>query len=117
MEKDIGRERRKYPRLNAQFVISYKIKQIPNNFDLSQTKNVSQGGVLLTTNRKFIPGTILTLTVKFPFVSQRINLTATVVDSQEVAKNLLYNTRLCFDHLDKKFFLELGAFIKKQLGP
>ena len=116
MDKPFGKERRRYPRLSANFVTSYKIKQTPNDFDLSQTKNVGQGGVLLTTNRQFIPGTLLILMVKFPFVLQRIEVSATVVDSKEVAKDVLYETRLAFAYLDKKFFQELGEFIGQRLG-
>ena len=116
MDKSFGKERRRYPRLSASFVTSYKIKQIPDDYDLSQTKNVGQGGVLLTTNRKFAPGTQLALMIKFPFVLQRIEVTATVIDSKEVAKNVIYETRLAFADLDKKFFQELGEFIGQRLG-
>ncbi len=116
MEKSFDKERRKYPRLSATFVVSYKIKKIPNDYDLSQTKNVGQGGVLLTTNRKFATGTQLALMIKFPFVPQRIEVLATVVDSKEIAKDVLYETRFAFADLDKKFFQELGEFIGERLG-
>jgi hypothetical protein len=111
LEKSFDKERRKYPRLSASFVTSYKIKKIPNDYDLSQTKNVGQGGVLLTTNRKFAAGTQLALMVKFPFVLQRVEVSATVVDSKEIVKDLIYETRLAFSDLNKKFFQELGEFI------
>jgi hypothetical protein len=116
MEKSFGRERRRYPRLSANFVVSYKIKNIPNDYDLSQTKNVGQGGVLFTTNQKFTKGTQLAIMVKFPFVPQRIEILGTVVDSKEIAKGILYETRLSFVDLNKKFFQELGEFIGERLG-
>jgi hypothetical protein len=116
VKKYSGKERRRFPRLSANFMVSYKIKQIPENYDLSQTKNVGPGGMLLTTNQKFIPGTQLTLTVKFPFVPQRIEIEATVVGSREVAKNMIYETRLSFIRLNKKFFEELGQFIEERLS-
>ncbi|MCJ7833331.1 MAG: PilZ domain-containing protein [Deltaproteobacteria bacterium] len=116
MERYTGKERRKFPRLSANFVVSYKIKRIPDHYDLSQTKNVGQGGMLLTTNQKFAPGTQLILTVKFPFVPQRIEIEDTVVDSREVAKNMIYETRLSFIRLNKKFFQELGKFIEERLS-
>ena len=116
MEKSFAKERRKYPRLSANFVVSYKIKKIPNDYDLSQTKNVGQGGVLLTTNRKFEAGTQLALMIKFPFVPQRIEVSATVVESKEIAKDLVYETRLAFSDIDKKFFQELEGFIGDRLG-
>ena len=116
MEKSFTEERRRYPRLSANFTASYKIKNIPENYDFSQTKNVGKGGVLLTTNRKFEAGTQLALMVKFPFVSHRLEILATVVDSKEIAKGIIYETRLAFSNLDKKFFQELGAFVEEKLG-
>ena len=116
MEKYSGQERRRFPRLSANFVVSYKIKQIPENYDLSQTKNVGQGGVLLTTNQKFVPGTILALTIKFPFVPQRIEIDATVVGFREVVRDMIYETRLSFVRLNRKFFEELGKFIEEHLS-
>jgi len=116
LEKSFGKERRRYPRLSASFVVSYKIKKIPNDYDFSQTKNVGQGGVLLTTNRKFEIGTQLALMIKVPFVLQRIEVSATVVESKEIAKNLVYETRLAFSDINKKFFQELGGFIEERMG-
>ena len=116
MEKSFGKERRRYPRLSATFVVSYKIKSIPDGFDLSQTKNVGQGGVMLTTNKRFAPGTQLAIMIKFPFVPERIEVSATVVDSKEIAKDVLYETRISFADLDRKFFQELGEFIGERLG-
>ena len=110
------REKRRYPRLSATFVVSYKIKSIPNDFDLSQTKNVGQGGMMLTTNKKFATGTQLAIIIKFPFVRERIEVLATVVDSKEIAKDVLYETRISFADLDKKFFRELGKFIGERSG-
>jgi hypothetical protein len=114
MKKSFEKERRKYPRLNAKFVVSYKNN--PNDYDLSQTKNIGQGGVMVTTSRKFAAGTQLAITVTFPFVPQRIEILGTVVSSKEIAKNLLYETRVAFSDLNKKFFQELGDFIQERLG-
>ncbi|UCC95382.1 MAG: PilZ domain-containing protein [Candidatus Omnitrophota bacterium] len=110
-----GPDRRKHPRLVINFVVSYRVKEIPDNCDLSQTKNVSQGGMLLTTNRRFHPGTQLAMSIRFPFVSQRINLTGEVVDSREVVRDLIYETRLRFIGVDEEFFKKLGDFIQKHL--
>jgi len=115
MEKKFGRERRRYPRLKANFIVSYRIKHIPKDYDLSQTKNVSQGGLLLTTNKKFTPGTQLALTIKFPFVPKQVDVLGTVVDSKEIIKDMIYETRLFFVNLQTGFFEELGVFIKKHL--
>lgn len=106
-----GSERRQYSRLDGNFVVSYRVKQLPDNYDLSQTKNVSQGGMLLTTNKKFDANLALTMKIRFPFVSERIEILGQVVDSKEVVKNLIYETRIRFLDLDQRFFKELGDFI------
>ena len=67
MKKYKGPERRTKPRLTANFVISYKIREDIDNADLTQSRNVSQGGMLLTTNRVFKKGTYLSMTIRFPF--------------------------------------------------
>ncbi|MBU2102022.1 MAG: PilZ domain-containing protein [Candidatus Omnitrophota bacterium] len=115
MEKYGGSERRKFPRFSANFVVSYRVKEVPDGYDLSQTKNVSQGGILLTTNRKFEKGTLLAMSIRFPFVAKRIEVTGEVVDSREVVRDLIYETRINFRDLDTEFFRELGEFVQGHL--
>ena len=111
MEKFKGSEKRGHPRLNANFVVSYRIQKAPENYDLTQTKNVSQGGLMVTTNRKFDKDTFLAITIRFPFIMQRIEVTGQVVESREVVRNLIYETRVKFLDLDDDFFKKLGEFI------
>ena len=110
-----GEERRRHARMNANFVVSYRIKEIRDGYDLTQTKNVSQGGMLLTTNKFFEEDVYLAMTIRFPFVSQKIELTARVVSCKEIVKNLIYETRLQFLDLDESFFIKLGEFIENTL--
>ncbi|MCM8787014.1 MAG: PilZ domain-containing protein [Candidatus Omnitrophica bacterium] len=111
MAEYTGPERRKYPRLNANFVVSYRIKEVPDNFDISQTKNVSGGGILLTTNRKFEKGTLLTLNIRFPFLADRIEVTGEIVDSKEIVRDLIYETRIKFLDLDPDVLKKLQDFV------
>jgi len=115
LEKFKDSERRLHPRLNANFVVSYRIHKAPENYDLSQTKNVSQGGLMVTTNRKFDKDTFLSITIRFPFIMQRIEVTGQVIDSREVVRNLIYETRVRFLDLDRDFFKKLGEFIEKKM--
>jgi len=108
-----GKEKREYPRMHANFIVSYRIKHPSGDYDLTQTKDVSQGGMLLTTNKPFEKGTYLTLTMRFPFIPQKIELTGKVADSKEINKNLIYETRIQFLDLDRNSFEKLGKFIKK----
>ena len=110
-----GPERRKHNRLTVNFVVSYRVKQLPESYDLSQSKNVSQGGMLLTTNREFSLGTQLAMTIRFPFTSVKIEVHGEVVASKEVVRNLIYETRLKFLDLPEDFFKRLGDFIQTNL--
>lgn len=115
MKRNNGLERREHSRISANFIVSYRITQPPSNYDLSQTKNVSQRGILLTTNRKFEKDTFLAMTIRFPFVLEKIEVKGVVVDSQEVIKNLIYDTRIKFFDLDVEIFRQLGEFVKQRL--
>ncbi len=97
-----GPERRKHPRIsNARFVVSYRLFEEMENVDVSQTKNISLGGMLLTTNREFKPGTKLTLEIRLPFDPNPIILVGEVLESRQIIKDLLYDTRLEFLAIDE----------------
>ena len=97
-----GPERRKYPRIVKRFIVSYRILNEDDNIDISQTKNLSLGGMLLTTNRQFNPGTSLYIQIRLPFDPDPIILTARVIESKEVTKGLIYDTRVEFLSVDAK---------------
>jgi hypothetical protein len=97
-----GTERRKFPRISARFIVSYRILDESDNIDVSQTKNVCLGGMLLTTNRKFEPGTNIALEIRLPFDPNPIMLIARVLESKEISSNLIYDTRLMFLAVDEK---------------
>ena len=97
-----GPERRKDPRVTARFIVSYRILEEADNVDVSQTKNLSLGGMLLTTNRRFDPGTNLALEIRLPFDPNPIMLIARVLESHQVIQDLIYDTRLQFLAVDDK---------------
>lgn len=109
-------ERRRHTRISANFVISYRVKEVHEHYDLSQTKNVSQGGILLTTNKKFGSDVQLAITIRFPFIPKRIEVTGQVIDSKEVVRDLIYETRIKFLDLDREFFEKLGEYVKNRLN-
>lgn len=97
-----GAERRKHPRIVGRFIVSYRFVQEPENVDITQTKNLSLGGMLLTTNRKFAPGTTLALEIRLPFDPHPISLLAKVLESREITHDLIYDTRLSFISIDER---------------
>ena len=100
--KYAGAERRRHPRVNARFIVSYRILDEIDNLDISQTKNLSLGGMLLTTNRKFGIGTNLALEIRLPFDPNPIMIIAKVLESREISKDLIYDTRLVFLAIDER---------------
>lgn len=97
-----GPERRKFPRIDGRFIISYHVLEEADNIDITQTKNVSLGGLLLTTNRQFNNGTNLALEIRLPFDPEPLVLTGVVIESKEITKNLIYDTRLYVMDVDEK---------------
>ncbi len=98
----VGPERRKNTRIRGRFIVSYRILEESDNVDISQTKNISLGGMLLTTNRNFEPGTNLAIEIRLPFDPNPIMLIAKVLESHEITKDLIYDTRMQFLAVDEK---------------
>lgn len=113
-----GTERRKHPRARGRFIVSYRIVDEINNVDITQTKNISLGGMLLTTNRQFSIGTTLAIEIRLPFDPNPIMLIGRVVESREIIKGLIYDTHLEFltvDERHRKIIGEtVGYYLKKE---
>ena len=97
-----GPERRKSPRITGRFIVSYRILEEEDAADISQTKNIGLGGMLLTTNKQFSLGTNLALEIRLPFDPNPIMLIAKVLESREITKDLIYDTRLQFLAVDER---------------
>ncbi len=97
-----GPERRRCPRISGRFIVSYRILDEVDNADITQTRNVSLGGMLLTTNRRFEPGTNLALEIRLPFDPHPIMIIGKVQESREITRNLIYDTRLIFLAVDER---------------
>lgn len=112
-----GKEKRSYPRANGRFIVSYRVIPDNSNADISQTKNLSLGGMLLTTNCEFSPGTNLALEIRLPFDPDPIMTIAKVLESKEITKGMIYDTRLAFlaiDEIHRKVIGEtVGYYLKK----
>ena len=115
-----GPERRKFPRASGRFIISYRILENNGNTDISQSKNLSLGGMLLTTNTQFSPGTNLALEIRLPFDPNPIMLIGKVLESKEITKNIIYDTRLTFlaiDESHRKIINETVTYYVKRGNP
>ncbi|MCK9432694.1 MAG: PilZ domain-containing protein [Candidatus Omnitrophica bacterium] len=112
-----GNERRRHPRANGRFIVSYRVLPDNSQGDISQTKNLSLGGMLLTTNCQFPPGTNLALEIRLPFDPDPIMTIAKVLESKEITKGVIYDTRLTFLAVDDKHRRvideTIGYYLKK----
>ena len=97
-----GPERRKYPRIEGRFIVSYRVLEEYDVVDVSQTKNLSLGGILLTTNRLFNTGINLAMQIRLPFVNLPIMAIGRVIESREIIHNVLYDTRIQFISVDQR---------------
>lgn len=97
-----GPERRSHPRITARFIVSYRVLKDDECLDMSQTKNLSLGGMRLATNKPFPEGAQLEVEIRLPFDPDPVTLTAKVLESHEVTEGLIYDTRLSFLSLDER---------------
>ena len=97
LKPDIVFERRRFVRVKGNFVVSYKdITTKEAKTDVSQTKDISVGGLLFTSQEKFALGTILSLKLRLPDSYDYINVKVEVVASKQLVKDVLYDIRAKF---------------------
>ena len=113
-------ERRSHERIKRQFVVAYKVKNKEGKREVSQIKDISEGGMFFTTSEDFLPGTILEVELKTPISIMGISLSAKVIESKLVVDGLIYNTRVSFIELDgsSKVLLKetVDFFVRKTKG-
>jgi len=96
------RERRRFERIQKQFVLTYKVRGKNEKYEVSQIKNISEGGMLFTTSKDFLQETVLEVELKTPISAKGVNFLAKVVESQQVIEGLIYNTRVSFMEVDEQ---------------
>lgn len=109
-EDESGANKRKYFRLDKSIIVSYSLKGDPfKRYDLSQTRNISYGGILFTTSKYFEKGVVLNMIIKFPFLRERINVEGEVVYCG-LKKGNIYETGVSFLNLDQKVINEFKEY-------
>ena len=90
-------ERRKSPRIEKYFIVTYYDINFPDQtYCTTQLKNISCGGMLLITEMPFETGTMLGIEIKSPFFANITHLRGEVLESFESAKEIFYHTRVQF---------------------
>jgi len=100
-------ERRQFTRISGNYVVSYiDVTTKEAKSDITQTRNISAGGILFTTDKKFPAGTMLRVKLRLPDTSDYIDVKVRVVGSHQRVKGILYDTRVKFIRIrdeDKAF--------------
>ncbi|MBC8473923.1 MAG: PilZ domain-containing protein [Candidatus Omnitrophica bacterium] len=87
-------ERRKFTRVDGTFVVSYTdVSTAQAKTDVTQTRDISAGGIKFTTDRSFAPDTILKLKLRIPGTPDYINAKLKVVESKKRGTGSSYDTR------------------------
>ena len=94
-------ERRRHVRINKNFILTYCQKSSPEKkIEITQLKNISLGGMCFITTHKFEPSTLLQIELKTPYITDTTLLEGNVLESREKTKNMIYETRLEFVHIN-----------------
>ncbi|MCP4649862.1 MAG: PilZ domain-containing protein [PVC group bacterium] len=112
--EDTG-ERRKFLRINANFVVSYH--EHPgkvNNTDMTLTRNISLGGICFTSDKDFELGAILKIILRLPKVTKQIEFLGAVVSTkQENGKNSIFDIGVKFVEAEEEDLYILQNILKE----
>lgn len=113
-------EKRKYKRFKKNFLLRYFDLRTPENrMELTQLKNISQGGMCFVTAQPFAMGIHMGVELNTPFITGSTVLKGVVRGCNEKVKNMIYETRLEFNDLDTEAQVVLDkliAFFKNSDG-
>jgi F420-non-reducing hydrogenase small subunit len=108
-----GGEKRKSQRLKGFFSLTYRVLDSPKGGG-SEAKNIGMGGMLLTTSSELAPGTKLALDIQIPHDPHPLMLIGLVIESAEVVKDSVYDTRIEFLSVDDKHKDMISVAVDRQ---
>lgn len=95
-----GSERRKYVRVDRNFILTYYDKQSPTvKNEITQLRNISKGGLCFVATKAFPVSMELVIEMRTPFTTGTVLFEGVVLESRERIKNLIYDVRLEFRNL------------------
>jgi hypothetical protein len=115
-------EKRAFKRINKHFLLTYFLKTNPaEKFEITQLKNISLGGVCFITSSKLEPGLEIGMELKTPYLADATFFEATVLESHENVKKILYQTRAIFNNVTPQGHVLLNkimeVFINGETSP
>jgi len=110
-ENEKEAEQREYFRLDKAILVSYCLKDDPKKiYDMSQTRNISFGGMLFTIGQYLEKGTLLDMIVKFPFIRERIKMVGEVAYCG-LKKGNIYEVGVRFVDLEPRILEEFKEYL------
>jgi len=103
MDSSSADNKRKFPRVSTRFMASYCPLERQDTIDVSLTKNLSLGGMAITTGTQFQLEMKLILKVRVPSKREPIEIVGRVIESAPMGKLAVYNTRIEFLAIDEKY--------------
>ena len=91
-----GKEQRKYGRVDCRFLTSFLMSGAGDKVEITQSKNMSLGGILLTTSKPIKKAAIVNLEIRLPGASSPVLVSGKVIESTRNVNSLFYNTRFEF---------------------
>ncbi|UCC95610.1 MAG: PilZ domain-containing protein [Candidatus Omnitrophota bacterium] len=107
-------DRRKYPRLPTTYIVRYKPRYSKTNYEVTQTKNISLGGIFLLTPKMLKQGQQLEMHIQFPFARKKIMVLARVISCEKLARGEIYETRLKFIEMSEETKQKLAEIIQRR---
>jgi c-di-GMP-binding flagellar brake protein YcgR len=112
------KEKRSCPRINARLPIQFKDIQRPiETYTGSLTKDISEGGVRLTSSDFLSIFTRLLLEISVPSFSRPIKAITKVAWIQKIPRSSQYNVGLQFMDMTEEDKKHLASFISKSPAP
>lgn len=105
-------ERREFGRVEIPILVSYRIRGELKT-DISHAKNISEGGLLFTSDKDFDPNTVLVLKLKLPLSPEWFDIIGEVAESKEVKKNLIYEIRVRFIDIAEEAKKTIAQLVEK----
>ena len=117
-----GFEKRRAQRADVRFLVSYAVEDPSNGSmrDLTQTRNISALGAMVTTDKPLTPATAVAMKIRLPSQPVPIALQGQVVESKEVTRNFIYYTRVKFlavEEKDQDLISEAVDYFSHKPGP
>ncbi|OIO37021.1 MAG: hypothetical protein AUJ72_05330 [Candidatus Omnitrophica bacterium CG1_02_46_14] len=108
-----GGEKRKYQRLNKQFVVRIQIPEISKEWDMVLIKDISKGGLLFRYHKEFGVGMSLNLKISVAFNKSSILCVGKIVRIKVSGNPKSYDVGISFTKLAESNALLIESVIEK----